>query len=381
MSNVYSEETSVTQSIIKTGNQRIESLDWLRGLMAIAIMFYHFTSYSFFQPDASSFLGKFSIYAVSIFFIISGLSMAIVYNAFINSLKTAWFFFVRRIFRIWPLLWLCVFLGVLAGALQNIHTDPWKIFLNITTLFGFIKPDAYINTGAWSIGNEMVYYFLTPLIIFLFNRKIVFGNILLIFSVIIGIFFAFNIFNPNVTLEEQWIMYINPLNNLFFYIAGIAIFYNLKNRNFPTDKFIYTALSIISILIFIFYPIYGDRVNLIVGVNRIALSLASIILVISFYKFPLTVPRICSYPLKHLGIATYGVYLFHPIVFQSIRFIIPQLKTAPVFIFIISTVLTISVALLSFNFFEKPIMKIGKKMTKNSQTLNTPSPILSEKHY
>ncbi len=62
---------------------RIESLDWLRGLMAIAIMFYHLTSWHITPLDSSSVLGRLGIYGVSVFFILSGLSMAVVYSNFI----------------------------------------------------------------------------------------------------------------------------------------------------------------------------------------------------------------------------------------------------------------------------------------------------------
>ena len=68
---------------------RIESLDWLRGLMAIAIMFYHLTSWHISPLDSSNILGRLGIYGVSVFFVLSGLSMAVVYSSFIVDVKTA----------------------------------------------------------------------------------------------------------------------------------------------------------------------------------------------------------------------------------------------------------------------------------------------------
>nr|WP_279290178.1 hypothetical protein [Clostridium cibarium] len=69
-------------------------------------MAYHLYYWRVAPLNADSCLGRLGIYAVSIFFILSGLSMAIVYNGFINSIKTSFVFLVRRIFRIWPLLWI-----------------------------------------------------------------------------------------------------------------------------------------------------------------------------------------------------------------------------------------------------------------------------------
>ena len=163
-------------------SNRIESLDWLRGLMAIAIMFYHLTYWHIFPLDSSYFLGRLGIYGVSVFFVLSGLSMAIVYSNFIVDKQTAAVFFIRRIFRIWPLLWICVAIVTIPSLLKGNEASIMQVLLNITTLFGFVSPSSYINTGAWSIGNEMVYYALTPILIMSYEKNIIKGNAILALS-------------------------------------------------------------------------------------------------------------------------------------------------------------------------------------------------------
>lgn len=83
-----------------TLNDRLEPLDWLRGLMALSIMLYHFGPWH----DAAHPIGRLGIYGVSIFFILSGLSMAIAYDRYICDVPSSVSFFIRRLFRIWPLL-------------------------------------------------------------------------------------------------------------------------------------------------------------------------------------------------------------------------------------------------------------------------------------
>ncbi len=85
---------------------RVESLDYLRGLMAISVMLYHYGYYSGILLDSSSLLGKLGIYAVSIFYILSGLSLAIVYKNKITSTSDICNFWIKRICRIAPLFWL-----------------------------------------------------------------------------------------------------------------------------------------------------------------------------------------------------------------------------------------------------------------------------------
>lgn len=188
--------------------KRFESLDWLRGLMAFAIMIYHLISWKLFHPEAGTVLGNFGIYGVSIFFVLSGLSMAIVYNHFIKDLKTSLVFFVRRLFRLLPLLWIAIFIVSFALYFMKGELDIYKIFLNITLLFGFVAPDAYINTGAWSIGNETFYYAFTPILIMLYAKNKQLGNLGVLGLVAVGMYFAFYALDPNLTLSDQWTTYI-----------------------------------------------------------------------------------------------------------------------------------------------------------------------------
>jgi len=343
---------------------RIESLDWLRGLMAMSIMFYHMTYWHFFPLDSSFFLGKLGVYGVSIFFILSGLSMAIVYSKFIVDKRTAVIFYVRRIFRIWPLLWICITLVTLPSMITGGEVSIVKVFINLTTLFGFIAPHSYINAGAWSIGNEMVYYAFTPFIIILYERSKVKGNLMLLISFIVALLFAFFFLDAQKSLSEEWSTYINPFNNIFLYIAGVAIYYNLKNIDIKAS--LLSILFGISLAIFMFYPVDGDKIAIVTGVNRVVFLFASIILVISFYKFSSynIIPKSIQYPLEQLGIATYGVYLFHPVLNSYIVYAFKKVGIEnPLILVATVVVLTISIALISFNLFEKKMIKFGKTIT------------------
>ena len=296
---------------------RLDSLDWLRGLLAVSIMTYHLTSWLFYTPDAGGILGRLGVYGVSMFFVLSGLSMAFVYSKYKCDIQCALNFYTRRVFRIWPLLWIAIFLVSLGKVILNIEISWIKIFLNLTTLFGFLSPAAYINTGAWSIGNEMVYYALTPFILYLFNKRVLYGNLVLLVTMLIGGLFACEIISSDKTLASQWHSYINPFNNLFFYCSGVAIFYNTHASNYGNK--VVASMLFIALSTFLFYPSNGDEVILVTGANRFIFSTASILMVIAFYKAQLKIPRLLSIPLKQLGIVTYGVYLLHPCLLYTSR--------------------------------------------------------------
>jgi peptidoglycan/LPS O-acetylase OafA/YrhL len=351
----------------ETMQQRVDSLDWLRGLLAVSIMVYHLTSWEISVMDAGSLIGRLGIYGVSMFFILSGLSIAMVYHRCIADISTSVKFLVRRIFRIWPLLWLAII--VTTGTRLLLGQDPqWKlVLLNLTTIFGFVRPWAYINTGAWSIGNEMVYYALTPIIIFIYNRSIFLGNIVTVFAIGIGLFFSHVILSIETSLVAQWHTYINPFNNLFLYCSGIAIYYN-ANKLIATRLQCLAAL-IIATIIFMGYPVEGDTIHIVTGWSRIFFCIASVMAVLAFYKYPATIPDLIAIPLTQLGVATYGVYLLHPVIWQTFGPLYKQLgfPSTPLVSISVTMTLTLVAAWLIYHYYEIPMINLGKRLTSVRQ--------------
>jgi exopolysaccharide production protein ExoZ len=343
---------------------RLESLDWLRGLLALSIMVYHLTGWKLHQPDADTLLGRLGIYGVSMFFLLSGLAMAAGYAAFIHDRRSALRFYVRRVFRIWPLLWVAVAAVTLGGLLLKNQAVDWVlVVINLTTLFGFIDPGAYINTGAWSIGNEMVYYALTPPFLVLYGRSTLQGNLLVAATVGLGLYFGFWALDTERTLASQWQTYINPFNNLFFYATGMALYFNTRHVDMrPTA--VAVMLSAACALL-AFYPVRGDLITTVTDFARVVFFVASAAIVLAFYKLTVALPGWMTRPLAALGAATYGVYLLHPIAFQFVQLCLLKLTLAvhPYVVMTTTIALTIVVALVLYQNLELPLIRLGKRLT------------------
>lgn len=341
---------------------RIESLDWLRGIMAAAVMFYHLTLWLYFPLDAGSILGRLGIYAVSVFFVLSGLSMAIVYHDFFSSWRQIVVFGLRRIFRIWPLLWLSSLLIIIHPTFDVETLDVNNLFSTATTLFSIFHPAKYFITGAWSIGNEMVYYLITPILLLAYQFKKNIGIILFGISTCLTLFFSFGLLSPEISLANQWSIYVNPWNNLFFYVAGLTLFYILHHYVLKKELVLITLIAAICILVFM--PVSGNQINLVTGLNRIVFSVFALLLVIAFYKNTYSLPTLLQRFLRILGESTYGIYLLHPIVHSYVGFIAKKmgLFSSPL-LFISTSIITIIVAYGSYLFIEKPMIKLGKKLT------------------
>ncbi|ENV93788.1 hypothetical protein F937_03189 [Acinetobacter calcoaceticus ANC 3680] len=329
--------------------------------MAFVIMIYHLVSWEIFYPKAGNVLGNLGIYGVSIFFVLSGLSMGIVYNNYIKNFHKSIVFFIRRLFRLLPLLWIAIAVVAGGGFIVNGQLDIYKIFLNVTLLFGFVAPAEYINIGAWSIGNETFYYAVTPFLIMFYAKDKQLGNLAVLGLVAVGVYFAFSVLDPSKTLSAQWQTYINPFNNFFLYACGLALYYNFHNVSM---KNIANVLVVISLAVLCLYPVDGDQINITTGFNRIVFALASIALTLGFYKLEIDLPSWFAKPFANLGEATYGVYLLHPIVYIFVNKVVHQ----PILCIVVTSIATIITANISYRVYEKPFIKIGKKVTSQKVT-------------
>lgn len=337
--------------------QRYESLDWLRGFCALAIMLYHVIGWELYHANSGSLLGVMGVYGVSIFFVLSGLSMAIVYHSYIKDIQTSLVFFIRRLFRLLPLLWVVISAAVAISFIFKNPIAAEKILLNITLLFGFVAPDQYINTGAWSIGNECVYYAFTPIFIWLYAKNKLWGNLAVIVTALIGCYFAFGVLDESKKLSAQWSNYINPFNNFFLYACGLALYYNFKDSKF--NDMLSIGLIVVPLLIYAFYPVDVDQIYIATDYNRIIFALAAVAMTLGFYKLSINLPQVIAKPFSNLGEATYGIYLLHPIIYLVVNKIIAN----PVLCVILTCIATIITANISYKFYERPFIKLGKTTT------------------
>ncbi|HBZ67390.1 MAG TPA: acyltransferase [Bacteroidales bacterium] len=331
--------------------------------MALSIMFYHLSNWIIHPLDSSGPLGRLGVYGVSIFFILSGLSMAIVYNRYLTTIQSAGRFFIRRIFRIWPLFWIVCLLVVFHQRNLAHSFDPFSLVLNLTTLFGFISPTNYIPVGAWSIGNEMVYYALTPLIIAAYNHRKWAGNTIFVITLIIGLYFAFSLLDADLSIARQWNIYVNPFNNLFLYVAGIAIFYNLLDiRIKPT---IINMMLILAVLLFCVMPSEGNHIVIVSGTGRVIFVILSTIIVICFYKMQPKLPKFIAISLENIGMATYGVYLIHPVIYVYFKQYLPNYPDVynPYMLIVMVSITTVALSIIIYRTIELRFIKLGKSIT------------------
>lgn len=331
---------------------RLYTLDYLRGFAALGIMLYHYLAWAYQIFDASTTLGRIGVYGVSIFYVLSGLTLNVVYRDKMNNLAQVKDFFTKRIFRIYPLLWIATIIATMFIIFHGEMPGRMKFLLNITGLFGFVRPHDSIANGAWSIGNELVFYAIFPLLILAMKKRLLIIPIAI--SLVLYLLFAFVLLDPKHILAHNWPVYTNPLNQLFLFVAGFTIgMFNYKNTK------VAVTVLLVSIAAFIFMPATGDLINIVVGFDRIVYTVLSITICYSFYMLNSKMPLLHK-PLSKLGEASYSVYLLHPLVFTGMEHLIKD-KDA---LWMVCVPLTIVLAYLMYLKLETPFIKIGKMINQ-----------------
>lgn len=339
--------------------KRIYSIDVLRGLMATSVMVYHYSSWLFGGLDASNIWSRFGIYAVTIFYFISGFSLMFVYwhkKEFDFKL-----YMRKRFFRLAPLFYFVSILFLSYSVFKTGELDFSKLLLNFTFLFSVIEPSAYYSTGAWSIGNEMFFYTVLALILYTKSR---FKSYVLIsfISLVFFIVYRYIYLQVDTSLSSQWYIYINPLNHLFTFLIGCGTYFLYHNYShfFKFNSFKLILLLVSSL--FFFANFSGDRINLVVGIEALLLLFSSyclFLLFISLNDFRLFSTRLAVY----LGDISYSIYLVHPLCWFFIeRFLSPPVTLFEFIVFWFTSItFTLLVCTFTYNYIEKPGIKFGHK--------------------
>jgi peptidoglycan/LPS O-acetylase OafA/YrhL len=343
---------------------RLNTLDYLRGLAAFGIMIFHYMSWTFGEFDSSDFMGRFGIYGVAIFYVLSGITLHYVYeNQLIEKRSQLIEFYRRRFFRIYPLLILATTISIFTA--DGVGTSLYEIIINLTGLFSVLDWSGGIAVGAWSIGNELVFYCFLPVFVFLHQRSKRLFLILCLLITWIYFYFAYSLIDPTLTLAntQQRLYYFNPLNQVFLFLAGYLLGVIFEKRLF--SHWTIFLLLLVGAVAFVFYPVTGPRLHLVAGHARLIFTASCILICLGFYKYSGHVPSAISRPLKTLGEISYSVYMLHPIIHYLVRIPIDYIRqnffAVPEYVRFFSAIaLTLCLSYVVYNRFEKYFIRLGK---------------------
>jgi peptidoglycan/LPS O-acetylase OafA/YrhL len=274
---------------------RIKELDVFRGIAALNVVVFHYTSryrmnFGHNYPiDYDWNLGR---YGVELFFMISGfvIFMSLQGNTSITS------FAKKRFTRLYPEYWICVcltFLVLNIAADPKVETvSPPVLLLNLTMIQGVFNVKS-VDGVYWSLIPELFFYFAIGLLYYLglLSRIRIFGTVwltLMILNSLVGLPFG---------------AYLLNLQYGMFFMAGI-LFYRIKFDQGGWQEHALILLSFVAALCS--HP----------GMIQAAVYLLFYLIFYMFvYGF---LNKISWKPLVFLGYISYPLYLIH----QNIGFIL-----------------------------------------------------------
>ncbi len=341
---------------------RLVGLDYLRGVVAVMIMIYHYTLWMTGTVNETLFLAKVGIYGVSIFYILSGFTLFYVYADSLKfNTRGLSSFFTKRVFRIFPLLWLAITITEIGEVLVQGKELPsfWQLFLNYSGLFSILGIDQYLAVGSWSIGNELVFYLLFPIMLLALRRKPVLYYCGLLFLACLYVYFSAFALDPKVALSKQWTLYIHPLNQAFLFFGGFEMAHIYRAKSIKPKAFI--VLSCIAVFVFILTPYSGNSIELVTGYRRWLLTSVCMISCLLFFNIKRAWPALLDRPLSLLGDISYSLYLIHPLAWMFISEIAQHYHVSGYYR-LLGIPLSLLIAWASYNWLEKYFVRLGKKM-------------------
>jgi peptidoglycan/LPS O-acetylase OafA/YrhL len=339
-------------SPIARAETRHHALDLLRGLAAVGIAVYHFLAS---EGAAIQSLGTFGVY---VFFILSGLTMMLVYADRFSDViarDDVLVFFWNRISRILPLLAAASLVGlVLAvpaiGWNRHLAARALQSVLTGTGLFALHLP-GYLSTvtGAWSLGIEIVFYLFFPLVCLLTARARIAPLLIATLGMVIAQQIVLAILQhwAREDFTRFWHYYTTPLVFAPFFMLGIAIFhirFGKCRANLPVS--LVCAAGIATFSIFLTADIFET--------HWAYLVLSAFAFAAVFFAYHAYTPQFLIPVAAFLGNASYAHYLTHPFCISASSTLSDALGLGKGLEAAMFFALSLGVAHCSFAFFEKP---------------------------
>jgi len=304
------------KSALVQKDRLLPGIHGLRGLAALAVVLYHSQHLGgSTPPEFLNFIGRDFGYSVHLFFILSAFSLYYSTEPRIKHHNWLPEYFLKRFFRIAPLFYFIIAfeIGRQIVSAGKVITDFNSILLNVTFTFGFVPFSGFV-WGGWSVGVEMIFYVIFPLLL-LTIRTHRSALVLLVISIVICYFIRSALHAQHVASIPQprwdW-SYFAFASNMGFFAMGIYA-YQLSRlcKGSILASRINPLFAVIIIGGFMFFDagkyFHGDgRWDLVIwGLGLMALCVWQ-----SISPSLIIANRIFEY----LGERSFSVYLLHPVV-------------------------------------------------------------------
>lgn len=331
---------------------KIISLQYLRGIAALLVVFHHIFSNRL--TEAYEGWGRMGSWGVDIFFVISGF---IIYQTVENKEFRLGDFAARRFARIFPLYWIALTIWILArmvlpDRLGGADVSAETLFFSYLLIphYHLVYSDCIwpILIPGWTLQLELTFYFLLALVFWAAPRAHL-GWLMAVLAGMATLGALGNFHNP---------LAVTATNTLLLEFAGGVLLATQMRRLQSIPPLIPLLLVPACVIVAYFFhyesPFWVRA--LVMGGPAFVLVGAMLSLEGRLRKWPVRL-------LERLGDASYSLYLFHPMMLGFVavawaKLGLPVTPAAIVLVFVpMVFVLTSAMALVLYAYLEKPLLR------------------------
>jgi peptidoglycan/LPS O-acetylase OafA/YrhL len=350
---------------------RLQFLDTLRGLASTHVVLFHMVFIP--NPGLATPLwaDKFAHNGgtgVTLFFIVSAFSLFYTMPFRLLKPRPVLNFYLHRFFRIAPLFYALIVVSIMRDHIVFGATPSTsEILANVFFIFNLIpgKEQSFV-WAAWTIGVEMLFYVLFPLIYFR-TRNIyaaiswMIGFLILWQLVKLGVYYL-----PIADVQRNSIAQWSVFKHLPIFACGAIAFFaigsHFENDRSPTSRDKGHALLLSAA--FGYIALVNDWIPSLTGEAYYSQGLVYTILLVGLCYAP--VKFIVNRMTVRLGQISYSVYLIHPTVvysmiplYRRIYASVPTTSLALLTCFAMTLIITIAIAEVTYRYIEIPGIKLG----------------------
>ena len=281
-------------------------------------------------------------------------------------------FYLRRVFRIWPIYFLIIGLSFFVfphidllyfpGANEKLAHDVaprLALLLLVLPNYAFVLYDLpYWCAQTWSIGVEEQFYYLWPWIIKYPKKS---GRIVFLFLLVTAVLLFGGAYLLDKTDEEK-ISAITTFLGQFriqtMALGGLCAYLVYSQKTKILDFVFRKDVQIVvySMLAILFF----SGVHFTGFLELYALFFSFFVLNVSCNKN--TIISLENKVMSYLGKISYGLYIYHVFVIvfiiNALRTFAPQISGTPyhIILYVLTFVLSVAVTAISYNYFEKPLL-------------------------
>jgi peptidoglycan/LPS O-acetylase OafA/YrhL len=377
---------SETELHLASSSRRIPQLDGLRGFAILLVLAFHYTMLLGRGHQQPLYIRWVKIFGfgwsgVDLFFVLSGFLIGGILLEARNSGQYFKTFYVRRIYRIFPLyyLWLFLYFTVL---LAGVYLRPAQGIIDSEDLFRFPRylfflQNCFYDKGVfelawlspmWSLAVEEQFYLIAPLLIrFLSPRTltvVLFSTVLIapLVRAFVGSTVPYGfVFATALMPCRADSLAMGMLGAIAVRSSSFTAFLQ-SHPKLLARIFLTLGLGILCLVPWYFSP--ANNVANTIGLSWLALFWLSLLLLV--FCFPSGIAgRISQWKLlQRAGALSYCMYLIHAAVYFSLRqwLVSGQPRVGywqEILIIMLAFLLTWTIAGLSWKYFEQPMLRRG----------------------